>query len=286
MSRERFTYTISRRFRDTPRPVLATKPEPAQTTSRTSASFTAPTQAGAYNQALNERPNPRFIDDKTVARLVEKAPAHVVDGVIPPFLSVFYGTRIFDYAASLWILEPTPGIADSLLRLLADIFAPHFHPIDILASDFHGNGVFEDLCGPPPGCEGYLEGGQLTEFVRRHPRSIISIRGFGEGVSDADLAALGTAVRACVKDKNLSDTTGRASNVPLAECFVLITTSDPGFAGRESLEAAEDQLRKIWDERYTGCTHDVIRFAWRVFWEKDSSELPPRPRFTNTGPGD
>jgi uncharacterized protein len=121
-----------------------------------------------------------------------------------------------------WILEQSPGEADSALGALAGKLKPIFAPIDLPAEDFLGPGAFDELRGPALSYEGCLDGGILTDHLRRYPRSLVTVRGFGESPDADQTDGIGRIVYSMAK-------TGRLNERSTTESLLILTTCVPCF---------------------------------------------------------
>ena len=125
------------------------------------------------------------------------------------------------------------------------------------------------LIGAPPGYVGYDDGGQLTEFVRRKPYSVILLDEIEKAHHD-----LFNILLQIMEEGNLTDTKGRKVNF---RDTILIMTSNIGAkeiqkggrVGFEDLEGekdkakselARDELKKYFNPEFLNRVDEVIYF--------------------------
>ena len=119
------------------------------------------------------------------------------------------------------------------------------------------------LIGAPPGYKGYGEGGQLTEKIRRHPRSVVL---FAE-VAKAHPDVLRLLLR-LLEDGRLTDSEGKSADFRHA---VILLTSNlgsgqqgraVGFGAKDARQQqAEEQARRILQPELAARLDDLIVFS-------------------------
>ena len=119
------------------------------------------------------------------------------------------------------------------------------------------------LIGAPPGYKGYGEGGQLTEKIRRHPRSVVLF----DEVEKAHPDVLRLLLR-LLEDGRLTDSEGKSADFRHA---VILLTSNlgsgqqgraVGFGAKDARQQqAEEQARRILQPELAARLDDLIVFS-------------------------
>lgn len=119
------------------------------------------------------------------------------------------------------------------------------------------------LIGAPPGYKGYGEGGQLTEKIRRHPRSVVLF----DEVEKAHPDVLRLLLR-LLEDGRLTDAEGKSADFRHA---VILLTSNlgsgqqgraVGFGAKDAKQQqAEEQARRILQPELAARLDDLIVFS-------------------------
>ena len=119
------------------------------------------------------------------------------------------------------------------------------------------------LIGAPPGYKGYGEGGQLTEKIRRHPRSVVLY----DEVEKAHPDVLRLLLR-LLEDGRLTDSEGKSADFRHA---VILLTSNlgsgqqgraVGFGAKDARQQqAEEQARRMLQPELAARLDDLIVFS-------------------------
>jgi ATP-dependent Clp protease ATP-binding subunit ClpC len=170
---------------------------------------------------------------------------------------------------SFIFLGPTGvGKTELAKALAAFLFGKEDHMLRIDMSEYMEPHAVSRLIGAPPGYVGYDDGGQLTEFVRRKPYSVILLDEIEKAHHD-----LFNILLQIMEEGNLTDTKGRKVNF---RDTILIMTSNIGAkeiqkGGRvgfeEELEKdkvksemARDELKKYFNPEFLNRVDEVIYF--------------------------
>lgn len=136
--------------------------------------------------------------------------------------------------------------------------------IRIDLSEYQQSHDVSRLIGAPPGYKGYGDGGQLTEQVRRRPRSLVLF----DEVEKAHPDVLRLLLR-LLEDGRLTDAEGRSADFRHA---IIILTSNlgsgrqgrkVGFSSREDVrqEQAEEEARRVLQPELAARLDDIIVFS-------------------------
>ena len=149
------------------------------------------------------------------------------------------------------------------------LFGKEDHILRIDMSEYMEPHAVSRLIGAPPGYVGYDDGGQLTEFVRRKPYSVILLDEIEKAHHD-----LFNILLQIMEEGNLTDTKGRKVNF---RDTILIMTSNIGAkeiqkGGRVGFEdydgdkdkakseLARDELKKYFNPEFLNRVDEVIYF--------------------------
>ena len=171
---------------------------------------------------------------------------------------------------SFIFLGPTGVCKTELAKALATfLFGKEDHILRIDMSEYMEPHAVSRLIGAPPGYVGYDDGGQLTEFVRRKPYSVILLDEIEKAHHD-----LFNILLQIMEEGNLTDTKGRKVNF---RDTILIMTSNIGAkeiqkGGRVGFEdydgdkdkakseLARDELKKYFNPEFLNRVDEVIYF--------------------------
>jgi ATP-dependent Clp protease ATP-binding subunit ClpC len=161
------------------------------------------------------------------------------------------------------------GKTELAKALATFLFGKEDHILRIDMSEYMEPHAVSRLIGAPPGYVGYDDGGQLTEFVRRKPYSVILLDEIEKAHHD-----LFNILLQIMEEGNLTDTKGRKVNF---RDTILIMTSNIGAkeiqkggrVGFEDLEGdkdkakselARDELKKYFNPEFLNRVDEVIYF--------------------------
>jgi ATP-dependent Clp protease ATP-binding subunit ClpC len=171
---------------------------------------------------------------------------------------------------SFIFMGPTGVGKTELAKALAEfLFGKADHLLRIDMSEYMEPHAVSRLIGAPPGYVGYDDGGQLTEFVRRKPYSIVLLDEIEKAHPD-----IFNILLQIMEEGNLTDSKGRKVNF---RDTILIMTSNIGakeiqkggrlgFTDNESekdknkSEMTKDELKKYFNPEFLNRVDEVIYF--------------------------
>lgn len=171
---------------------------------------------------------------------------------------------------SFIFLGPTGVGKTELAKALAVfLFGKEDHLLRVDMSEYMEPHSVSRLIGAPPGYVGYDDGGQLTEFVRRKPYSIVLLDEIEKAHHD-----IFNVLLQIMEEGNLTDTKGRKVNF---RDTILIMTSNIGakeiqkggrlgfedFEGEKEKaksEVTRDELKKYFNPEFLNRVDEVIYF--------------------------
>jgi ATP-dependent Clp protease ATP-binding subunit ClpC len=192
-----------------------------------------------------------------VARAVRRARTGLKSEKRPTGSFIFLGpTGVGKTELAKALAEQLFGSQDAMLRIdMSEYMEPH---------------AVSRLIGAPPGYVGYDDGGQLTEFVRRRPYSIVLLDEIEKAHHD-----LFNILLQIMEEGNLTDTKGRKVN--FRDTILIMTSniaakeiSKGGRLGFEDFEAereqykadqAREQLKKHFNPEFLNRVDEVVYFA-------------------------
>jgi len=172
---------------------------------------------------------------------------------------------------SFIFLGPTGVGKTELAKALAEqLFGSNDAMLRIDMSEYMEPHAVSRLIGAPPGYVGYDDGGQLTEFVRRKPYSIVLLDEIEKAHHD-----LFNILLQIMEEGNLTDTKGRKVN--FRDTILIMTSniaakeiSKGGRLGFEDFEdekekykaeQAREQLKKHFNPEFLNRVDEVVYFA-------------------------
>ncbi len=165
--------------------------------------------------------------------------------------------------AALLLTGPTGVGKTSVSLALSRVLFGREGLIRIDLSEYQQPHDVSRLIGAPPGYKGYGEGGQLTEKIRRHPRSVVLF----DEVEKAHPDVLRLLLR-LLEDGRLTDSEGRSADFRHA---VILLTSNLGSGqqgravgfGAQHLkqQQAEEEARRILQPELAARLDDLIVFS-------------------------
>ena len=165
--------------------------------------------------------------------------------------------------AALLLTGPTGVGKTSVSLALSRVLFGREGLIRIDLSEYQQPHDVSRLIGAPPGYKGYGEGGQLTEKIRRHPRSVVLF----DEVEKAHPDVLRLLLR-LLEDGRLTDSEGRSADFRHA---VILLTSNLGSGqqgravgfGAQHLkqQRAEEEARRILQPELAARLDDLIVFS-------------------------
>jgi len=165
--------------------------------------------------------------------------------------------------AALLLTGPTGVGKTSVSLALSRVLFGRDGLIRIDLSEYQQPHDVSRLIGAPPGYKGYGEGGQLTEKIRRHPRSVVLF----DEVEKAHPDVLRLLLR-LLEDGRLTDSEGRSADFRHA---VILLTSNLGSGqqgravgfGAQHLkqQQAEEEARRILQPELAARLDDLIVFS-------------------------
>lgn len=173
-------------------------------------------------------------------------------------------------SGSFIFLGPTGVGKTELAKTLAEfLFGKQDHLLRIDMSEYMESHAVSRLIGAPPGYIGYDDGGQLTEFVRRKPYSIVLFDEIEKAHHDVFNILL-----QIMEEGNLTDTKGRKVN--FRDTIIIMTSNigakeiqKGGRVGFEDLEGEKeraksemtrDELKKYFNPEFLNRVDEVIYF--------------------------
>jgi len=192
-----------------------------------------------------------------VARAVRRSRTGLKSEKRPTGSFIFLGpTGVGKTELAKALAEQLFGSQDSMLRIdMSEYMEPH---------------AVSRLIGAPPGYVGYDDGGQLTEFVRRRPYSLVLLDEIEKAHHD-----LFNILLQIMEEGNLTDTKGRKVN--FRDTIIIMTSniaakeiSKGGRLGFEDFEEereqykadqAREQLKKHFNPEFLNRVDEVVYFA-------------------------
>lgn len=165
--------------------------------------------------------------------------------------------------AALLLTGPTGVGKTSVCGALAEFLFGRDSLLRIDLTEYQQPHDVSRLIGAPPGYKGYGEGGQLTEKIRRRPRSVVLF----DEVEKAHPDVLRILLR-LLEDGCLTDSEGRKADFRHA---VIVLTSNlgagisssrrVGFSQRDSRrEQTEEEVRRVLSAELAARLDDIILF--------------------------
>lgn len=172
---------------------------------------------------------------------------------------------------SFIFLGPTGVGKTELAKALAEqLFGSEDNMLRIDMSEYMEPHAVSRLIGAPPGYVGYDDGGQLTEFVRRKPYSLVLLDEIEKAHHD-----LFNILLQIMEEGNLTDTKGRKVN--FRDTIIIMTSniaakeiSKGGRLGFEDFaeeretykaEQAREQLKKHFNPEFLNRVDEVVYFS-------------------------
>lgn len=163
------------------------------------------------------------------------------------------------------LLTGSTGVGKtSVCGALASLLFGRDSLIRIDMTEFQQSHDLSRLLGAPPGYKGYGEGGQLTEKIRRHPRSVVLF----DEVEKAHPDVLRVLLR-LLEDGRLTDAEGRSAD--FRHAVIILTanlgdgisrTREVGFAKQDTCEERTTQeVRRVLSTELTARLDDIIPFV-------------------------
>jgi ATP-dependent Clp protease ATP-binding subunit ClpC len=192
-----------------------------------------------------------------VARAVRRSRTGLKSEKRPTGSFIFLGpTGVGKTELAKALAEQLFGSEDAMLRIdMSEYMEPH---------------AVSRLIGAPPGYVGYDDGGQLTEFVRRRPYSLVLLDEIEKAHHD-----LFNILLQIMEEGNLTDTKGRKVN--FRDTIIIMTSniaakeiSKGGRLGFEDFEQereqykadqAREQLKKHFNPEFLNRVDEVVYFA-------------------------
>lgn len=166
--------------------------------------------------------------------------------------------------AALLLTGPTGVGKTSVCGALASLLFGRDSLIRIDMTEFQQPHDLSRLLGAPPGYKGYGEGGQLTEKIRRHPRSVVLF----DEVEKAHPDVLRVLLR-LLEDGRLTDAEGRSAD--FRHAVIILTanlgdgisrTREVGFSSRDTREERTTQeVQRVLSTELTARLDDIIPFV-------------------------
>lgn len=166
--------------------------------------------------------------------------------------------------AALLLTGPTGVGKTSVCGALAALLFGRDSLIRIDMTEFQQPHDLSRLLGAPPGYKGYGEGGQLTEKIRRRPRSVVLF----DEVEKAHPDVLRVLLR-LLEDGRLTDAEGRSAD--FRHAVIILTanlgdgisrTREVGFSQQDTHEERTTQeVRRVLSTELTARLDDIIPFV-------------------------
>jgi ATP-dependent Clp protease ATP-binding subunit ClpC len=161
------------------------------------------------------------------------------------------------------------GKTELAKALAAFLFGKEDHLLRIDMSEYMEPHAVSRLIGAPPGYVGYDDGGQLTEFVRRKPYSIVLLDEIEKAHPD-----IFNILLQIMEEGNLTDSKGRKVN--FRDCIIIMTSNigakeiqssgrlgfemTEGEHEKSKAEKTKDELKKYFNPEFLNRVDEIIYF--------------------------